>query len=60
MIHIRMESLLNEQSKINHNIQGSENLKDKETGKVIVKINPKFFRPAEVDILIGNPKSLVG
>lgn len=30
--------------------------KDKETGKVIVKINPKFFRPAEVDILIGNPE----
>lgn len=28
---------------------------DKATGKVIVKINPQFFRPAEVDILIGNP-----
>lgn len=28
---------------------------DKATGKTIVKINPKFFRPAEVDILIGNP-----
>ena len=56
MIHIRMESLLNEQSKINHNIQGTENLKDKETGKVIVKINPKFFRSAEADILIGNPE----
>ncbi|NFI51508.1 GDP-mannose 4,6-dehydratase [Clostridium botulinum] len=28
---------------------------DDATGKVIVKINPKFFRPAEVDILIGNP-----
>lgn len=25
------------------------------TGKIIVKINPKFFRPAEVDILIGDP-----
>lgn len=30
--------------------------KDKATGKVIVKINPKFFRPAEVDILLGNPE----
>ena len=30
--------------------------KDKETGKVIVKINPKFFRSAEADILIGNPE----
>lgn len=29
--------------------------KDKATGKVIVKINKEFFRPAEVDILIGNP-----
>lgn len=25
------------------------------TGKVIVTINPKFYRPAEVDLLIGNP-----
>ncbi|NLL77145.1 MAG: GDP-mannose 4,6-dehydratase [Clostridiales bacterium] len=29
--------------------------KDKDTGKVIVKINKDFFRPAEVDILLGNP-----
>ncbi len=29
--------------------------KDKATGKVIVKVNPKFFRPAEVDVLLGNP-----
>ena len=28
---------------------------DKNTGKTVVKINPAFFRPAEVDILIGNP-----
>lgn len=25
------------------------------TGKVIVAINPKFYRPAEVELLIGNP-----
>jgi len=28
---------------------------DKNSGKTIVKINPKFFRPAEVDILLGDP-----
>ncbi|SCC01489.1 MULTISPECIES: GDP-mannose 4,6-dehydratase [Snodgrassella] len=29
---------------------------DNATGKVLVKVNPKFYRPAEVDLLIGNPK----
>ena len=29
---------------------------DQTTGKTIVKVNPKFFRPAEVDLLIGNPQ----
>ena len=28
---------------------------DKATGKTIVSINPKFFRPAEVDVLLGDP-----
>lgn len=28
---------------------------DKKTGKTVVKVNPKFFRPAEVDLLIGDP-----
>lgn len=28
---------------------------DAATGKVIVAVNPKFYRPAEVDLLIGNP-----
>lgn len=28
---------------------------DKATGKTVVKVNPKFYRPAEVDLLIGNP-----
>ena len=27
---------------------------DEKTGKSIVRINPKFYRPAEVDMLIGN------
>jgi GDPmannose 4,6-dehydratase len=25
------------------------------TGKVLVSINPEFFHPAEVDLLLGNP-----
>ena len=29
---------------------------DKKTGKTIVKVNPKFFRPCEVELLIGNPE----
>lgn len=29
---------------------------DKSTGKTVVVVNPKFFRPAEVDILLGSPK----
>ena len=28
---------------------------DVATGKTLVRVNPKFFRPAEVDLLIGNP-----
>lgn len=28
---------------------------DKATGKVVVKISEKFFRPAEVEVLLGNP-----
>lgn len=28
---------------------------DKSTGKIVVRINPKFFRPAEVEVLLGNP-----
>ena len=27
---------------------------DKATGKTVVKVNPKFYRPAEVDLLIGD------
>lgn len=28
---------------------------DRKTGKTIVQINPEFYRPAEVDVLIGDP-----
>ena len=33
----------------------NEIAKDKKTGKVVLKVNPDFFRPAEVELLIGNP-----
>ncbi|CNH84229.1 GDP-mannose 4,6-dehydratase [Yersinia bercovieri] len=29
---------------------------DVATGKALVKVNPKFYRPAEVELLIGNPQ----
>lgn len=28
---------------------------DKKTGKVLVRVDPKYYRPTEVDFLIGNP-----
>lgn len=28
---------------------------DKESGKLLVEVDPKYFRPAEVDRLIGDP-----
>lgn len=33
---------------------------DKKTGKVLVGINPKYFRPAEVDLLWGDPSKAMG
>lgn len=38
--------------------QGSaedETAVDVATGKTVVRVNPKFYRPAEVELLIGNP-----
>ena len=32
----------------------NEVARDNKTGKVVVKVNPEFFRPAEVDLLIGD------
>lgn len=29
---------------------------DVATGKIVVKVNPKFYRPAEVELLIGDPE----
>lgn len=36
---------------------------DQETGKILVEVDPKYFRPAEVALLLGDPtkaKSLLG
>ncbi len=29
--------------------------REKSDGRVLVKVNPRFFRPAEVEVLLGNP-----
>ena len=34
----------------------SEVAVDRKSGKTLVKVNPKFYRPAEVELLIGNPE----
>ena len=31
---------------------------DKKTGRVYVKIDPAYFRPAEVDSLLGDPSKI--
>ena len=36
---------------------------DKATGKVLIEVDPKYFRPAEVETLLGDPtkaKSVLG
>ncbi|MDP9604553.1 UNVERIFIED_ORG: GDPmannose 4,6-dehydratase [Variovorax paradoxus] len=33
----------------------SESAVDTATGKTVMRVNPKFYRPAEVELLIGNP-----
>ena len=35
--------------------QENETALDTATGKTVMRINPKFYRPAEVELLIGNP-----
>jgi GDPmannose 4,6-dehydratase len=33
----------------------AETAVDSSTGKTVVRVNPRFYRPAEVELLIGNP-----
>ncbi|MGB9927476.1 MAG: GDP-mannose 4,6-dehydratase [Methanosarcina sp.] len=36
--------------------QGSEEVgMDKDTGKILIEIDPRYYRPTEVDLLIGDP-----
>ncbi len=39
-----------------HGVGVDEYAVSKENGKTIVKVNPKFFRPAEVELLLGQPE----
>ncbi len=44
-------------AEINIAFQGSDDREvgiDTSTGKVVLRINPKFYRPAEVDLLVGD------
>jgi len=34
----------------------NETAVDTKSGKTIVRVNPRYYRPAEVDLLIGNPE----
>ncbi|KAL0071250.1 hypothetical protein AAF712_001816 [Marasmius tenuissimus] len=38
----------------------NEEAKDVKTGQVVVKVDPRYFRPAEVDLLLGNPAKAEG
>jgi GDPmannose 4,6-dehydratase len=43
--------------------EGLNEIGSDETGRVVLRMNPKFYRPAEVELLIGNPtkaKTLLG
>ena len=33
----------------------AETATDRKSGKLVMKVNPKFYRPAEVELLIGDP-----
>ena len=35
--------------------EGLDEIGTDETGRIVVRMNPKFYRPAEVELLIGNP-----
>lgn len=30
--------------------------RDRESGRVVVDVDPTFYRPAEVDLLLGDPR----
>ena len=34
-------------------------IQDTKTGKIVVRVNPDFFRPTEVDKLLGDPTKAI-
>ncbi|KAE9407675.1 GDP-mannose 4,6-dehydratase [Gymnopus androsaceus JB14] len=36
-------------------VESTEEARDVKTGKVVVKVDPQYFRPAEVELLLGDP-----
>jgi len=42
-----------------HGSEETEMAKDRVTGKTVVKVNTKFYRPCEVELLIGNPEKAI-
>lgn len=51
--HINHDILPSFTKNLNSRSKLSENLKP---GDIVVKVDPKYFRPTEVDLLIGNPE----
>ena len=41
-------------------IADNETAIDTATGKMVMRVNPKFYRPAEVELLIGDPAKEIG
>ena len=57
----RVLEVLNNVEKVIANSQYTKNLAieigvNEETGDVLVRVHPDYFRPAEVDLLLGNPE----
>ena len=44
----------NQLIRVDFNKNGSFNVTDKATGKVLIEVDPRYFRPAEVDLLLGD------
>jgi len=56
-LQILNDTVSNSKNKSNTNFLNFEfGISNFQTGSVVVEINPKYFRPTEVELLIGNPK----
>jgi GDPmannose 4,6-dehydratase len=58
-IRLRWEGEGKEEIGVIDSVQGSENVEQKisniEPGKVVVRIDPRYYRPTEVETLLGDP-----